>query len=140
MPDLTKATMRICEVEGCHNKQYAKGICRAHYHRQLKYGRLHLAVRRDPMTRFDVKSNGCWIWSGSKNIYGYGHLKFHGKYWLAHRLSYMRAKGAIPDGLVIDHLCRCRDCINPDHMEPVTNKENLLRGLRAREYRRARSS
>ena len=70
-------------------------------------------------------NSGCWLWAGADNGEGYG--KFRGKY--AHRLSYERHKGPIPDGLHLDHLCRMPCCINPDHLEPVTNAENARRGM-----------
>lgn len=73
-------------------------------------------------------NSGCYIWLGAVNTHGYGHLKFKGKYWQAHRLAYEQTKGPIAPGLVIDHLCRNRACINPDHLEPVTNAVNVLRG------------
>lgn len=68
----------------------------------------------------------CWPWLGVKNQKGYGMvsdwLKFNGSR-LAHRLTYEYLIGPIPDGLVIDHLCRNPGCVNPYHMEPVTNWE-----------------
>ena len=76
------------------------------------------------------ESTGCWIWQGSpcrKN--GYGRFWVNGKNVSAHRYSYELAKGKIPDGLSIDHLCRNTMCVNPDHLEAVTTKTNTLRGF-----------
>jgi hypothetical protein len=70
----------------------------------------------------------CILWSHSKNSAGYGQLKINGKFVLAHRFYYEQKYGLIPEGLVIDHLCRTTACINPDHLEPVTNVENIRRG------------
>jgi hypothetical protein len=72
--------------------------------------------------------SGCWLWAGEWNDGGYGRLWIRGKNHQAHRLSYELHKGPIPDGLTIDHLCRVRCCVNPDHLEPVTMRENTLRG------------
>jgi hypothetical protein len=74
----------------------------------------------------------CWLWTGTRTPQGYG--KFcHGPakdrtQWLAHRLSWTLANGEIPEGMVLDHLCRNPACVNPDHLEPVTIGENVLRG------------
>lgn len=70
----------------------------------------------------------CWIWSGGKNNKGYGSFCINGKSCFAHRYSYEQIKGKIPDGLTIDHLCRNPSCVNPAHLEPVSNRENTLRG------------
>lgn len=73
---------------------------------------------------------GCWIWQGTLNSSGYARI-FTGpgkKLSLAHRVSYRIHKGEIPAGLTIDHLCRERTCVNPDHLEAVTSRVNTLRG------------
>lgn len=72
--------------------------------------------------------SGCWLWAGSVNQGGYGQLRVAGRLVLAHRLSFERHRGAIPRGLVIDHKCRNTACINPHHMEAVTQGENIRRG------------
>jgi len=69
----------------------------------------------------------CWEWPGHLKE-GYGRVYFEGKQIEAHRASYISYRGPIPKGLQIDHLCRNRSCINPDHLEKVTKKENCLRG------------
>lgn len=75
-----------------------------------------------------VKTNSCWNWSGCVIKNGYGQITIRNKVQYAHRVAYERAKGEIPKGLCVDHLCRNRSCVNPDHLEVVTSKENTLRG------------
>lgn len=70
----------------------------------------------------------CVLWTGSIDTRGYGYVKADGRTYRAHRLAYEEAHGEIPEGLVIDHLCRVRACVNPDHMEAVTQRVNVLRG------------
>lgn len=77
-----------------------------------------------------VVHNECWMWLGSKTSAGYGNLYVGPQKWdYAHRVSYEIARGPIPEGLVLDHLCRNRSCVNPDHLEPVPQRINLMRGL-----------
>ena len=83
-------------------------------------------------------SNGCWLWTGVRNNHGYGQIsvQFDDR-WpnvrmaYAHRVVYELEVGPIPEGLVLDHLCRTPACVNPSHLEPVTQAENLRRTRRS---------
>ena len=75
------------------------------------------------------KTDGCWLWTSSITSGGYGNFRMGASTRYAHRLSYVAAKGVIPDGYVIDHLCRVRHCVNPKHLEAVPHKVNVQRGL-----------
>ncbi len=84
-------------------------------------------------SQYDIDEvTGCWNWSGARHPSGYGRLKVGGKQLYAHRYMYEKVRGRIPDGRVIDHLCRNRSCVNPDHLEVVTQTENMRRGLVAK--------
>ena len=79
------------------------------------------------------KTPTCWLWRGSKNENGYGQvwrgfMEKKRTMEAAHRLAYRILIGEIPKGLEIDHLCKVRLCVNPEHLEPVTHRENLRRG------------
>ena len=79
--------------------------------------------------------DGCWMWLASVGGGGYGRISLGGAdggWAVAHRVVYELLVGPIPDGLVIDQLCRVRACVNPRHLEPVTHAENIRRGLRGR--------
>lgn len=75
------------------------------------------------------KTDTCWLWTDAPNNTRYGVFAYQGTSTSAHRATYSLIKGAIPDGLVLDHLCRVRLCVNPDHLEPVTVQENRRRSL-----------
>jgi HNH endonuclease len=70
----------------------------------------------------------CWVWTGAKGRRGYGNLRWHSRTVQVHRLSYVAWVGRIPKGLTLDHLCKNTACVNPAHLEPVTIRENILRG------------
>lgn len=73
--------------------------------------------------------NGCWYWTATKSKLGYGQARFDSdKLEYAHRIAYRLWRGPIPEGLSLDHLCRNPSCVNPQHLDPVTHRENLLRG------------
>ncbi len=72
--------------------------------------------------------NGCWIWSGTTDSYGYGVFKINRSMYKAHRLSVALYRGYCDEDLTVDHLCRNTRCVNPDHLELVPNEVNVLRG------------
>lgn len=76
-----------------------------------------------------ITSGDCWLWTGHLDRYGYGQISVNNHREKAHRASFVAFMGAIPDGLVIDHLCRTRHCVNPAHLEPVAFAENIRRGV-----------
>lgn len=83
--------------------------------------------------RIAIDASGCWLWTRGVNQAGYGYHSVptghQGSRTIgAHRYVYEALVGPIPDGLVLDHLCRVRHCVNPAHLEPVTNAENIRRG------------
>ncbi|WP_390623415.1 HNH endonuclease signature motif containing protein [Subtercola endophyticus] len=82
-------------------------------------------------TKYRVDESGCWLWSAAIKENGYGTFGIGPAVasfqYYAHRVSYEINIGPIPDGLQIDHLCRVRSCVNPAHLEPVTNAENNQR-------------
>jgi hypothetical protein len=79
-------------------------------------------------SKVQLRPTGCWEWTASLST-GYGQCFIGGRVDKAHRVTYMALVGPIPEGLVLDHLCRNRACCNPEHLEPVSNKENILRGV-----------
>ena len=87
------------------------------------------------LERFDAKWipdywTGCHVWTAARAGGGYGTFAVeHGRMVPAHRVAYMLRHGPIPDGLELDHLCRVRHCVNPEHLEAVTHRENMRRGV-----------
>jgi hypothetical protein len=80
------------------------------------------------MAKVDKQENGCWLWTAATDRDGYGHFSFERRTAQAHRVAYELLVGPIPEGLTLDHLCRERRCVSPEHLEPVTIGVNTLRG------------
>lgn len=130
-----------CKIDGCEDKANGGlGWCKRHYQKYYntgdplapdKYTRRGAPIRERLEARI-IKTDHCWFWLGSMNRDGYGMIGVTTdkgrKTRLAHRVSYETFVGPIPDGKVLDHLCRNRACIRPDHLEPVLQEVNVRRG------------
>lgn len=116
----------------------SRGWCNSHYKRWCRHGdplggRKTRRLSGTPTERFWPKvdkTDGCWLWTAALSDGGYGVFGIGGRRVVhAHRFAYQQRVGPIPEGLHLDHLCRVRNCVNPDHLEPVTHAENVRRGL-----------
>ena len=139
---------RTCSEVGCDRAAISRGMCDRDYRRARKRGECTEPLRRPSLEeRFWAKVNRsggpheCWTWTASLSTGGYGQINIDRRPVPAHRVAYELLKGAIPDGLDIDHLCHTRDtscrldrecphrrCCNPSHLEIVTRGENNHRG------------
>jgi hypothetical protein len=77
---------------------------------------------------YEVGANDCWIWTRRLSPKGYGEFSLLSKNYRAHRVAYQMFVGLIPEGLVLDHICRVRHCVNPAHLRAITAGENVLCG------------
>lgn len=129
-------TDRPCRMDECGNAGTAgHGLCEKHYRRFQRHGDPSATSRivGDDTARFwsyvDTDGDGgCWNWTGCTSKDGYGILVIRRKTFYMPRYSWEIKHGPMPDGLEPDHLCRNRACVNPDHLEPVTHRVNVLRG------------
>lgn len=114
----------------------SRGLCSKHYTRLVRNGdpmRVRDPLRLAPIeekfwSRVDFREE-CWLWTGSKNNIGYGMFQSTPGINVAHRWSWAYFGNCLPKGLELDHLCRNRACVRPDHLEPVSHRENVLRGV-----------
>jgi hypothetical protein len=114
-------------------------MCERHYRRMKTKGST-VDPHVDNLSRYEIDSQGCWVWSGTLYGNGYGKLtrEIHGTR-LAHRAFYIEHRSPIADGLELDHLCRNRACVNPNHLDPVVRSVNIQRGYDARQDGRCKN-
>jgi hypothetical protein len=123
-----------CLVAPCPNRVKGRGVCENHL-KQWKRGTSSIIGPPRKQTtdlgrlqKYVEVTGFCWLWTGAVGSSGHGRIRPHGRLLQAHRWVYELLVGPIPEGLDLDHLCRIRRCVNPDHLEPVTRQLNLARG------------
>lgn len=123
-----------CTIDACLKLVTARGWCHGHYYRWRKYGdplkgRVKYTVLAEFIASRTRSEGDCLVWT-SMTRGGYGITTWRGKSFTVHRWAYEQAYGAIPEGLLIDHMCHNRACLNTVHLRAVTPKQNQenLRG------------
>lgn len=143
-PNYKREVPTVCAAVGCEGSPRNQGLCIMHYSRQRRTGTTAAKVWEKTLAevaptfwakvdRREIDEDWPWLGVVLKST-GYGQFGFNGKKWSAHRMAYTLAVAEIPEGLVIDHVrdrgCRRRDCVNPFHLEAVTQWENSRRARR----------
>ena len=124
--------MKHCSIDGCENGgKIARGWCRTHYQRWQKHGDPLAGNTKytDPEEAFLARTepllwSGCVVWTGALDRGGYGNLTAHGRWMPAHSYAWERENGPIPDGMIIDHMCFERSCVNVHHLRLATRQQN----------------
>lgn len=118
---------RTCATDGCNTVVFRRGYCQRHYRKLLAEqpsGYRKMSTLAEKVEARTNKTPTCWLWTGYKQTSGYGVLCVNKVSTVAHRLAYELAYGSIPEGMLIDHTCHTKACVRPDHLRPVTDKQN----------------
>lgn len=133
---------RICSIDGCDRPSRRRGWCTMHYSRWYEHGTTDKPRPRprtpkpwmNRLAGYFTVGDGCWVWNSSRDVHGYGRFWRDGHGMPAHRVLFELMVGPVPDGLELDHLCRNKACVRPDHLEPVTHQENTRRAYAQRTH------
>lgn len=118
-----------CSIEGCDKPVKCRSLCQVHYDKKRRGGET-LPERKvsidaeDAIRKRTINVNGCMVWTGHLNVKGYGHININGSVVRVHRYVWEKANGPIPKGMVIDHKCHNRACLNLEHLRLATGYEN----------------
>jgi hypothetical protein len=91
----------------------------------FKVPRHYTAVQRLDHYSIPEPNSGCFLWLGATTLMGYGNISFQGRSFHAHKLAWLTHRGLVPDGLEVMHKCDVPSCVNPDHLELGTHKQNM---------------
>lgn len=127
--------MKECSITGCEKAARARGWCSAHYGRWRVHGDPLNAgayqLYTDPAEAFLARTEpivgdpGCLIWTGATNQHGHARMGIGGRTVYVHRYAWERSRGPIPEGVVIDHECWNRTCVNVEHLRLATQQQNM---------------
>lgn len=131
---------KTCYLNECDRPSLARGLCESHYARWRREGE---EFDRSPIRPSSVEARffakvqkspapGCWLWTGTKNQFGYGQLSVNRVMVAVHRFSYGLTGAEMPDGYELDHTCGVRVCVNPAHLRLATRKQNAENAIRLR--------
>lgn len=125
--------MNECSIDHCSEPAHGRGMCIVHYGRWYRTGN-PVPQPRKPQKRKPLaeriwsrvhKTDACWLWKGARSNVGYAQMHLNGKTAYVHRVVYEMLRGPIAEGMVLDHVCHTRHCVNPEHLQQVTNKQNV---------------
>jgi hypothetical protein len=122
----------FCSFLGCVNTQQAKKLCGAHWRQQHLGKELTILSNQisvmDRLNKNVVKTDYCWTWTGRvSGKYGYPQISLSGRQVMVHRVVFEELVRPLESGETIDHLCRNKICVNPDHLEAVSLRDNVKR-------------